>query len=63
MAWFFVYLSGDVVVAEKLKMANASDIRYTGWSVNANQLALFLYRYPCGLLRFGAMWCSQADGK
>jgi O-Antigen ligase len=50
---FFVYLSGDVENAQKLYMANAGDIRYTGWSINANQLALFFVPLPVWL---AALW-------
>jgi phosphoglycerol transferase MdoB-like AlkP superfamily enzyme len=43
---FLVYLLDDISLAQILKMANASDTRYTGWSTNANQLALFFVPLP-----------------
>lgn len=43
---FVVYLSGDVALAQMLNMSDAGDVRYSGWSVNPNQLALFFVPLP-----------------
>lgn len=49
---FVVYLSGDAVLAQKLHMADAGDVRYSGWSINPNQLALFFVPLPVWLAAF-----------
>jgi hypothetical protein len=43
---FVVYLSGDIALAQMLHMPDAGDVRYAGWSVNPNQLALFFVPLP-----------------
>lgn len=43
---FVVYLSGDADLAKRLYMPDAGDVRYTGWSINPNQLALFFVPLP-----------------
>ena len=50
---FVVYLSDDVLLAQKLHMADAGDIRYSGWSINPNQLALFFVPLPVWV---AALW-------
>ena len=50
---FVVYLSGDVLLAQKLRMTDAGDIRYSGWSTNPNQLALFFVPLPVWV---AALW-------
>jgi O-Antigen ligase len=50
---FVVYLYGDAVLAQKLQMADAGDIRYSGWSFNPNQLALFFVPLPVWV---AALW-------
>lgn len=43
---FIVFLSGDIVLAQMLHMPDAGDVRYAGWSINPNQLALFFVPLP-----------------
>lgn len=43
---FIVYLSGDIVLAQMLHMTYTGDLRYSGWSINPNQLALFFVPLP-----------------
>lgn len=50
---FIVYLSGDAKLASMLRMTDASDLRYSGWSVNPNQLALFFVPLPVWV---AALW-------
>ncbi len=50
---FIIYLSGDLELANKLNMTNLGDLRYSGWSVNPNQLALFFVPLPVWLV---ALW-------
>lgn len=50
---FIIYLSGDLGLANKLNMTNLGDLRYSGWSVNPNQLALFFVPLPVWLV---ALW-------
>jgi hypothetical protein len=50
---FLVYLSGDAALAKQLYMADGGDIRYSGWSINANQLALFFVPLPVWV---AALW-------
>ena len=52
---FVVYLSGDLELAYKLNMTDFGDLRYSGWSVNPNQLALFFVPLPVWLV---ALWCN-----
>ena len=54
---FVVYLSGDVVLAQKLHMTEAGDVRYSGWSINPNQLALFFVPLPVWV---AALWRDVA---
>lgn len=54
---FLVYLSGDADLAKQLHMADAGDIRYTGWSINPNQLALFFVPLPVWV---AALWRDVA---
>lgn len=55
---FVVYLSGDAVWAQKLRMADGGDIRYSGWSINPNQLALFFVPLPVWV---AALWRDVAQ--
>ena len=50
---FVVYLSGDAALAKQLHMADGGDIRYSGWSINPNQLALFFVPLPVWV---AALW-------
>jgi hypothetical protein len=50
---FMVYLSGDTELAKQLYMADGGDIRYSGWSINPNQLALFFVPLPVWV---AALW-------
>lgn len=43
---FVVYLSGNAELADNLRIADYGDLRYSGWSSNPNQLALFLVPLP-----------------
>jgi hypothetical protein len=43
---FIVYMSADSDLAQLLHMTNEGDVRYSGWSKNANQLALFFIPLP-----------------
>lgn len=43
---FVVYMLADVALAKQLYMFDAGDIRYSGWSINPNQLALFFVPLP-----------------
>lgn len=54
---FVVYLSGDAQLAQKLHMADGGDIRYSGWSINPNQLALFFVPLPVWV---AALWRDVA---
>lgn len=50
---FVVYLMGDASLTRSLSMADAGDIRYSGWSINPNQLALFFVPLPVWV---AALW-------
>jgi hypothetical protein len=50
---FVVYLSGNASLIKTLDMADAGDIRYSGWSSNPNQLALFFVPLPVWV---AALW-------
>ena len=54
---FVVYVSGDAALAQKLQMADGGDIRYSGWSMNPNQLALFFVPLPVWV---AALWRDVA---
>ena len=54
---FMVYVSGDAELAKQLHMADAGDIRYSGWSINPNQLALFFVPLPVWV---AALWREVA---
>jgi O-Antigen ligase len=54
---FVVYLSGDVALAKNLLMADGGDVRYSGWSINPNQLALFFVPLPVWV---AALWRDVA---
>jgi hypothetical protein len=54
---FVVYLSGDAALAQKLHMADGGDVRYSGWSINPNQLALFFVPLPVWV---AALWRDVA---
>lgn len=54
---FVVYLSGDSALAQKLHMAEGGDVRYSGWSINPNQLALFFVPLPVWV---AALWRDLA---
>lgn len=47
---FVVYISGDIDWIRSLRMDDQGDTRYTAWSTNANQLALFFVPLPIWLL-------------
>lgn len=55
---FVVYLSGDVELAKQLHMADGGDVRYSGWSINPNQLALFFVPLPVWI---AALWRDVAN--
>jgi hypothetical protein len=50
---FLVYLSGDTALVKQLYIVDGGDIRYSGWSVNPNQLALFFVPLPVWV---AALW-------
>lgn len=50
---FMVYLSGDIELAKRLYMTESGDVRYSGWSINPNQLALFFVPLPVWV---AALW-------
>jgi hypothetical protein len=52
-----VYLSGDAMLAQKLHMVDVGDVRYSGWSINPNQLALFFVPLPVWV---AALWRDVA---
>lgn len=54
---FVVYLSGDAELTKQLRMADSGDIRYSGWSINPNQLALFFVPLPVWV---AALWRDVA---
>jgi hypothetical protein len=54
---FVVYLSGEAELAKQLHMADSGDIRYSGWSINPNQLALFFVPLPVWV---AALWRDVA---
>lgn len=47
---FVIYLIGDSDWIRALRMDDQGDVRYTAWSTNANQLALFFVPLPIWLL-------------
>lgn len=47
---FVVYIGGDTDLIRLLRMDDQGDTRYTAWSTNANQLALFFVPLPIWLL-------------
>lgn len=55
---FVVYLSGDAELAKQLHMTDAGDVRYSGWSINPNQLALFFVPLPVWV---AALWRDVAN--
>jgi hypothetical protein len=50
---FFLYLYGDSTLLKYIRMPEAGDIRYSGWSLNPNQLALFFVPLPVWV---AALW-------
>jgi hypothetical protein len=54
---FVVYLSGEAELAKQLHMSDSGDIRYSGWSINPNQLALFFVPLPVWV---AALWRDVA---
>lgn len=54
---FAVYLSGNTDLAKQLFMADMGDTRYSGWSINPNQLALFFVPLPVWV---AALWRDLA---
>jgi hypothetical protein len=50
---FVVYLSGDSVLMRQLLLVDSSDLRFSGWSTNPNQLALFFVPLPVWV---AALW-------
>ncbi len=49
---FVVYLTGDPVLIQKFMLDDQGDVRYTAWTSNANQLALFFLPLPVWLAAF-----------
>lgn len=54
---FVIYLMADPVLAQALHMADGGDVRYSGWSINPNQLALFFVPLPVWV---AALWRNVA---
>jgi O-Antigen ligase len=52
-AGFAVYVWGNVAFANMMYMVDAGDARYSGWSINPNQLALFFVPLPVWV---AALW-------
>jgi hypothetical protein len=50
---FVVYMMADPVLAQALHMTDGGDVRYSGWSINPNQLALFFVPLPVWV---AALW-------
>jgi O-Antigen ligase len=50
---FVVYLSGDSALMQRLLLVDSSDLRFSGWSTNPNQLALFFVPLPVWV---AALW-------
>lgn len=50
---FIVYLSDDSALMQRLLLVDASDLRFSGWSTNPNQLALFFVPLPVWV---AALW-------
>lgn len=57
---FVVYIYGDVLLINALHMIDLGDLRYSGWSENPNQLALFFVPLPVWL---AALWRDVRDPK
>lgn len=55
---FVVYLLGDVELAKQLHMADGGEVRYSGWSINPNQLALFFVPLSVWV---AALWRNVAN--
>lgn len=54
---FVFYLMADPVLAQALHMTDLGDARYSGWSINPNQLALFFVPLPVWV---AALWRDVA---
>jgi hypothetical protein len=54
---FVVYLSGDSALMQQLLLVDSSDLRFSGWSTNPNQLALFFVPLPVWV---AALWRDLA---
>lgn len=50
---FVVYLVGDSTLMQRLLLVDSSDLRFSGWSTNPNQLALFFVPLPVWV---AALW-------
>ena len=50
---FVVYLVGDSALMQRLLLVDSSDLRFSGWSTNPNQLALFFVPLPVWV---AALW-------
>lgn len=57
---FVVYIDGNVQLIHALHMVDSGDLRYSGWSENPNQLALFFVPLPVWL---AALWRDVRDPK
>lgn len=49
---FVVYLTGDTALIKAFMLDDQGDVRYTAWTSNANQLALFFLPLPVWLAAF-----------
>lgn len=50
---FIVYLTGNSILMKQLLLVDSSDLRFSGWSINPNQLALFFVPLPVWV---AALW-------
>lgn len=57
---FVVYIHGNVQLINAFHMADAGDLRYSGWSENPNQLALLFVPLPVWL---AALWRDVREPK
>lgn len=57
---FAVYVDGDASLINALHMKDEGDLRYSGWSENPNQLALFFVPLPVWL---AALWRDVRNPK
>ena len=54
---FVMYLVGDSILMQQLLLVDSSDLRFSGWSTNPNQLALFFVPLPVWV---AALWRDVA---